>query len=676
MVAPVPLDRAHDGSRAGDPFPAADAPARRYRPELQGLRALAVVLVVVYHVWVDRVSVGVDVFFVLTGFLLTGQLLRAAERGPIALAPLCSRILTRLLPAAIAVLVGTVVASAFLLPESRWFATIREVLAAALFLENWALVADSVDYTAQNSSASVVQHFWSLSIQGQFFLVWPLLVALVARSAQASLRPYLLLTSLAVLFASLTYSITLTAADQAFAYFHSLTRLWEFALGAALALVIDRIVLPRGVAVLVGWTGVVGLVACGMVLQVSDVFPGWVALWPTGCAVLVLAAGATGSPLGVDRLLAGRVARYLGDISYPLYLWHWPILVLALVTLEREQIGPRAGALVIAVSLVLAALTYHLVEQPVLRHRPTVSGGYRLAALGTTMVLAASAVLHGVATQRTAVSYEPGSPDHPGALALVGVEVPEAETVPALVELGENWFGSDGWECRSVGDFPNRHCDSPADGVPERHLVFVGDSHIGQLVAAFAPVAERENWKLTMMALGACPYSTVSEVDPNFHACREWNEIATEKIVAAQPDAVVTLASRDVRPGRTEVTPPGFVEQWRLLDEAGVPVVAVRDNPRFEHSPSECVERAGQAAPDCGAPRAEIFDPVPPYEALPNVPSNVRFLDLTDAICDAEHCPAEIGNVLVYLDDNHLSTTYLETMAPLAEEGLREAMGW
>lgn len=267
--------------RRGRPAPAGAANrTARYRPELQGLRALAVALVVVYHVWFNRVSGGVDVFFLVSGFLLTGQLVRAAQRGPIALRPLWGRMATRLLPVALTVLLTTVAAAILVLPEGRWFQTIREVAASALFLQNWRLAADAVDYAAQNNTASVVQHFWSLSIQGQVFVAWPLLVVLVvliARRAGAELRDYLTLALVGVVVTSLSYSVALTATAQPLAYFHTLTRLWEFALGGLLALGVDRVPLSRGTRTVLGWTGALGLLLCGFVLQVGSVFPGYAA---------------------------------------------------------------------------------------------------------------------------------------------------------------------------------------------------------------------------------------------------------------------------------------------------------------------------------------------------------------------------------------------------------------
>ncbi|WP_249266408.1 MULTISPECIES: acyltransferase [unclassified Pseudonocardia] len=340
----------------------------RFRPELQGLRALAVVLVVVYHVWVGRVSGGVDVFFLITGFLIVGGLYRAGLRGGVDVLATWKRQLSRLLPAITVVLA----AGAFLLPESRWIPTVRETVASLLFVQNWELAANAVDYAARNDAASIVQHFWSLSIQGQFYLVAPLLVAGVVIASQrdrADLHTRLTGTLLVVGGASLAYSVYLTVVNQPLAYFHSLTRVWEFALGGLLALWISRIEgrpeLTAGARMALGWLGVLALVSCGVLLQVDRAFPGWAALWPTVAAALVIVAGRSGHPLGADRLLAGPLLRSIGDLSFPLYLWHWPILVLALVYTGDERLSLGAGAVVIGVSFVLAWLTHRFVKRPI-----------------------------------------------------------------------------------------------------------------------------------------------------------------------------------------------------------------------------------------------------------------------------------------------------------------------
>ena len=638
----------------------------RFRPELHGLRAVAVALVVVYHVWFNRVSGGVDVFFVLTGFLLTAQLARAADRGPVPLVARWRRTLLRLLPAAGVVLLGTVVAGVVVLPESRWVQSVQDVLAAAVLLENWQLVAASTDYTARNDAASVVQHFWSLSIQVQVVLVAPVLALAVAYS-----RRQMTVLLAAITAASLCFSMALTAADQPFAYFHTLTRLWEFTAGGLLALVIERVDLPARVRVVLGWAGLVGLVSCGMVLQVSAVFPGYAALWPVGCAALVLVAGRTGSRLGADRLLTSRPLARLADLSYALYLWHWPVLVLTLVATRRETLDLVAGSAVIAASLLLAAGTHRLVERPLAGPAPAVSP-QRVVAVGAASLVAVTACWQLLAVSRTHTEGVVGDDLHPGAL---GGDVPVAALLPPPAAVTEDWVRIDHWDCRPLASFPTPACRLPVDVEPTRRVVLVGDSHVQQFAGAVEPIAAAQGWELTVVVFGACPYSTASEVDPGSQDCLDWGAAAAEEIAAVQPDAVVTLASRDVRPGPTELTPDGFVTRWAELDGLGIPVLAVRDNPRFDHSPPDCLVQLGRGAAECGVAREEVYAAEPPYLLRDDVPSNVTFLDLADLLCDAALCPAERGNVLVYMDDNHLTASFAASLAPLIEEQVRAAVG-
>ncbi|MBN6039477.1 acyltransferase [Amycolatopsis sp. 195334CR] len=652
------------------PAGARGASPRRYRPELQGLRAIAVVLVVVYHVWLGRISGGVDVFFLISGFLLTGQLVRARARGPVRFRQFWGKVLKRLLPAALTVLLAVIAASVLLLPEARWFQTIREVFASALFLENWRLAIDSADYFTQHDQSSVVQHFWSLSIQGQFYLVWPLLIALVARR--------FLTTTLVVVFAgSLAFSVVLTAIDQPLAYFHSLTRVWEFALGGLLALVIDKVPLHRWARVLLGWLGIAGLISCGLVLTVGEQFPGYVALWPLLSAVAVLLAGASGSSVGADRFLASRPMTYVGDISYALYLWHWPILVFYLVARGRTEIGIAGGLGIIALSAGLAVLTYHFVENPARQVRVRT---YRFAAIAMVPVLLATGGWQ-VAARWKADSYalSAGDPDYPGARAHTpGFEywgAPDPPLTPAFLSLPEEYAATG--DCETSP----RHeelsvCSTEFHDPPSKRIVVAGDSHSQQFIAALRPVAEQKNWQIISMLRGGCPFSTDSESVPGDQPCMDWNAAVAEEITEIGPDAVFTVGTRDARPGLVEWTPPGYVAQWRKIAAAGIPVLAVRDNPRYNFSPSACVDANGPAAPECATPRADLFAPEPPYLGLDDVPPEVSFLDFSDYFCDPVVCPPVIGNVLLYLDDNHVTATYMSTMAPMVEEAVETALGW
>lgn len=681
MPVRLPADTIRAGSTPTSPA------ARKYRPELQGLRALAAALVVVYHVWLGRISGGVDVFFLISGFLITGQLFRAAGRGRIEFRPLWGRMIKRLFPAAVTVLLAVVGLGILLLPQDRWFQTIKEVFASALYMENWRLAADSVDYFARHNTASVVQHYWSLSIQGQFYLVWPLLVAVVAIVATRVHRPLrgTLAVTLAVLFAaSLAYSVHLTAVDQPLAYFDSLTRVWEFALGGLLALGIDAITLPRLVRVLSGWIGVAGLAVCGIVLDVGSVFPGYAALWPTVSASLVILAGSTGSRVGADRILASRPFEYLGNLSYSLYLWHWPVLLYYLVARGREEVGLLGGGLVIGVSVLLAALTYHFVENPVrvsaigTRNR---WGAYRFGVAALLPVLLVAGTWQAVSMKQADFTIALDDAEHPGALARARESpkhvAPSDDVVPPMIALPNDWGGIPDATCvKSARDANLELCSSKTAGTPAKRIVAVGDSHIQQYLAALLPFAEAHNYQITFMLKGACPFSTTADAMPGDPACLAWNAAAEQEIVALNPDAVFTLASRDVRPGLTEQTPQGFIDQWKNLDKAGIPVVAVRDNPRLGFSPPACIDAHGVTAAECRVPRSELLAPTPPYEKATDVPANVSFLDFSDYFCGRAQCRPVVGNVLVYMDDNHITATFMTTLSPIVDKAMTTALGW
>ncbi len=482
---------------------------------------------------------------------------------------------------------------------------------------------------------------------------------------------------------SLAYSVALTATDQQTAYFHSLTRAWEFALGGLLALAIDAIVLPRAVRVVLGWLGLAGLVACGLVLQVGSVFPGYLALWPTLSAALVLVAGWTSSPVGVDRLLASRPLEYLGNLSYALYLWHWPVLVLFLTATQRAEVGLRDGALIIGLSLLLSVLTHHLVEQPVRRSRigaASAWGAYRFALLILTPVLLTAGAWQLVSDERAEVAVlSLDDADHPGARArLPGFEyqgAEDADLTPSYMSLPYDW-SLPGEDCVvSARNAELEICATATDGAPTRRVVVVGDSHSRQYLAALRPIAEQRNWQIIGMGRSACPFSTDSDTVPGDQGCIAWNSAAVDEIRELRPDFVFTIATRDVRVGLTEWTPPGYVEQWRKLADDGIPVVAVRDNPRYDFSPAVCAERNGVDAPECATPRAELLAADPPYLGLDNVPDNVSFLDFSDFFCTEEVCPPAIGNVLIYMDDNHVSASYLTTMSSIVDEAISAVLG-
>lgn len=276
---------------------------RGFRPEIQGLRALALFLVVSYHIWFGRVSGGVDVFLFISAFLLSLSSIRKINEGrPLAPVKYWLHVFQRLLPAAVTVTAATVAASFMFLAPSRLASIVDDALATLFYFLNWRLAYNAVDYYAQDAAVKTpLQHFWSLSMQGQIFILWPLLfvlLALLVKRLKLRLVPTALLVFGLIFAASLIFSIQETAHNQGFAYFDTRARLWEFAGGTLLALLTFKWRPPRWARIPMGWLGIIGLVSCGFVLPVEQAFPGYLALWPLVSGALVILAGQTGSPPG------------------------------------------------------------------------------------------------------------------------------------------------------------------------------------------------------------------------------------------------------------------------------------------------------------------------------------------------------------------------------------------
>lgn len=676
------------GRRADKPQPKDFPPAqRKFLPEVQGLRALAVLMVVTYHVWFGRISGGVDIFLLVSAFLLTGQFTRKLEAGrPLELLKYWLHLFKRLLPMIAVTLVATLGATRLFLPETRWDAIFGQTWASLFYYQNWFLASESVDYyAAQHSVASPLQHFWSLSIQGQIFILWPLIFALAAICAKAGrlrIRPLLILMFGTVFAVSLVFSISTTASNQTFAYFDTGARLWEFALGSLLALALPYLKFGRQARIFLGWLGVVAMLSCGIILQVGQQFPGYMALWPTLAAACIIVAGQTDSRAGVDRFLSWKPLVRLGDSSYALYLFHWPVLVVYLVASGNSQAGLLAGLAIILGSIVAASLATRYIDAPLRRNKWVEAKPARALAVIATCGALVAVPLTGwqvrVHLKEQAILAQ-ADRNNPGAASLepgfLDQAEPDAPVLPTTTSMPDDWPVFEGGSCKSDGKELLNICDNGiTDGA--KSLVVLGSSHAHVLNTPVLEMAKTNDWSVKSITKGFCPLG--DDVSTGItESCAEFNKATMAEVLEMKPDLVVTTSTRtNVLWEEPEVLDRSWVQAVHTLNDAGIEVVAVRDTPRIPQNVPECLEATPTDYTGCGAKRVDLFSDVSPAAEVADSLPDTKFLDLTDYFCDDTTCPAIIGNAIVYKDDNHVTRTYMETLTPMFEQAFAQATGW
>ncbi|MDQ0258384.1 acyltransferase family protein [Sinomonas atrocyanea] len=693
--------------------PAAPAPAapRTVRKDIQALRALAVAAVVVNHVWPRHLPggyVGVDIFFVISGYLISNHLLAEVRRtGTVRLGSFYARRAKRLLPAALLVGLVALAAAYVWLPFNRWAVIAQETIAAAFYAENWVLAAKSVDYSAHSEGASTVQHYWSLSVEEQFYLLWPLLLlaawALATRFRIRHHRSLTLAFSL-VGAASFAFCVWYTMTDRSPAYFVTPGRAWEFAAGGLIAVVGHRLrergaaPLPMSVRGILQTAGLGLLVVSALAFNETTLFPGYLAAVPVAGTALIIASGPQRPGWSPVRLLENRPVQYVGDISYSLYLWHWPLIILAPSALARD-LGTADRLGIVVLSLLLAAVTKRFVEDPG-RTRPLRSSSPRKVLLAT--VAAMSAVAIAGLSLTGAAAAEQTAQEHRAALLASGACFGAASLAdpqgcadpfgPAEVaNVGDSeapWFNAP--ECSPA---PNPvmagqqrallRCDF-TQGRPASETVWlIGDSHAEQWKAAIHELARQRHWVLYESLVGGCPlvdakrvaFMGVSSDNPGLQQkCLTWSRDLAARITAERPNLVIasTFGSGetiDDGTGRPQLDQYRSAVSRRFMPwaAAGSRVLVIRDTPlTLDHATPDCVAQSPDDPRRCSNPRSAALPPDPLAEGVRALHDRrLGVLDLSDQFCPGATCYAVIGGAHVYFDRDHVSRTYIKSLVPL-----------
>jgi len=679
--------------------PRAEPSSRRRRGDIQSLRAVAVVLVVLFHLWPKRMTggfVGVDVFFVISGFLITSHLIKDPPTSLRGVGAFWGRRVRRLLPAAFVVIVLTVVASWVFLPESQWEAVAHDAMASALYVENWHLAATATDYLAADGAPSPFQQFWSLSVEEQFYFLWPLLVvgvlALVGRRGRARRTVGAVIGVIFV--GSLAASVAYTMVRPAAAYFVTYTRLWELALGGLLGVATFSrpgwFAWPQAVRGAVAWAALATMAWAAFTFEGSMAYPGAAALVPTVAAVAFLAARSEDGAASPQRVLGARAIQFTGDISYSVYLWHWPIIVIVPYVLGHALSWPDK-LVVVVVAVVAGWASKTLIEDPPQRSRRLVRPAWTAAlaaggmivvvALGTTQIVstdirqdrAAKQVTEALASSSRclgAAAMDPADDcaGSPHGSAIINTPAQAAADMPAAYGDG----------CWSSGTFTHRPvCTYGRQQNPTARIALVGNSHAGHLLPALQKLADAHGWQITTYLVSACsPFDRDQDLPVAGAAkgCRDWARWAQEQTASRGFDLIVTSAyfgKAILGVPKSEQVPAAtdaYVDWLTAWKDSGDQVLVIRDIPHVGDSVPDCVAEHQDDLSACDAPRAERIVPDPLAAAARRLDvDSIRTLDLTKYFCDRQTCYSTIGGLIAYFDGSHMTTAFATTLAPYLE---------
>jgi peptidoglycan/LPS O-acetylase OafA/YrhL len=702
-----------------------------FRPDIEGLRAVAVLAVVLFHADMPGVGggfVGVDVFFVISGFLITGLLWReVSSTGTVRLRRFYGARARRLLPASATVGVITMIASAAFLPPLQAWTAIGDGIASALYVSNYWFIVRGGDYFAAHTPPSPFQHYWSLGVEEQFYLVWPALMigtAWIVRRARArtrteapssqtaSTRPYLVVLGL-VAAVSFAMSLVITYVMPPAAFFSLPTRAWQLAAGGLVALTAGqwRRLGTRAAAV-AGWAGLgVILLACTR-LSATTVYPGIAAVLPTLGAVLVIGAGCAAPSLGCGRLLATSPMGAIGRVSYSWYLWHWPVLILA-PALLGHPLGLAARLTAALLSGGLAVLTLFFLENPLRFAAPIRRSAWASLALGgaaTAIAVCMGLVLikavpapvgHGTpaaaptfTARPVAVGSNMDAYDAAVQQSFAQVQAAVAASVDlkavplnlapplanAAAELKALMFNG----CMRMPFQSGQPECATGDTASTTTIALVGDSNSAMWNPAFRQAAEQRHWRLELMAKTACPLmdqppasNPFGRLAQRFEQCEQWRAQILARLRAEHPRLVVVSMWRGYEAGGgfdfgstfTPYDPAWFTSLTRLVQQLrsiGAKVLVLGPIPNPHSTVPVCLSGHLDDATACVPQRSTaVNESGIAAEAAATAAAGGQYADLTDLFCTTVRCPVIVGNTLVYLEWSHVSLEYSRLLAPV-----------
>lgn len=702
------------------------------RRDIQGLRAIAVIAVILDHLlhWPSGGFVGVDVFFVISGFLITGLLLREHDKtGTVSFKGFYLRRVRRIMPAAVTVLAVTACVSFLLFNGARAQQTVTDAAWSLFFSANWHFAAVGTDYFQASGPISPLQHFWSLAVEEQFYFVWPWLMLLIfflggriAKWDNTRAHKAIAIAMSLIVAVSFAWALVDTMVSPTVAYFSTFSRAWELGIGALVAVfgsLFTRI--PRAVRPVVAWIGIAGIVWSVFNVRTDMAFPAPWAAAPVLATALVIMAG-TGGDQRFLWPLTNRGTSYVGDISYSLYLWHFPVIIL-LASLVMED-SPLYIPLAVVLMVGLAVAAYHLIEKRILdsiwldysykanlvrrqrRHkgRKPVKLRTQLVALGVLTVAAVGVSAYALAAPRTATAVALPVPSAdavngaPATVTALSARTASIQTALSTKDWPALTPDLDSLESKGRGIVSCQF--GPKDALPSeadvdgkclngekaasKLAVLVGDSYAAAISPGVIDALGPDGWKVIVLTKNSCPAISIAvklEGGEAYPGCTDFQKFAAAQVGRLAPDMVILSSwnGQIVEHLASGASGAAALSEWKAAFQASTSsysqmaakVVAISPPPHGKNL-QECATPLSHPS-DCRSPVTDSFLSFVAAEqsAVGAVgKQSAKYVSMLDWFCTAGQCPPFIGANPVYVDGGHLTNTAAKAIAPLLKQAL------
>ena len=651
---------------------------RKFRPEIEGLRIVAALLVAIYHIWFGKVSGGVDVFFVVSGFLITTSIISTINKtGEFKFWPYISKLMKRLFPLAFIIILVVLILSIFFLPSTIFDKTIKETFSSMFYYQNWQLAISNTDYLDANQMKSPFEHYWAMSIQGQFYIIWFILfsgILLLIKKYGLSNGKRLVNVVLGFLFiVSFIYSVYLTAINQPLAYFITFTRVWEFALGGLLCINLSSIKISNIAAEIIGWIGLIGLILTGALFDVSTMFPGYIALWPMTCALLIILSGNKETKYGVKNFLSMPIMIKLGGVSFGIYLWHWVLLSFYKYNIS-ENPGIVAGLLIILLSIALSFVTTKYIETPIRNAKFNKLAFKRIGYIALVNIL----LITGLVSHNQYVKIQDkkavANKDYPGALSinLDKDKIKENKPKPEFANVFD--------------DLPQSHLDNSNQGMSKSEvkvgkygkqkdykatIALVGSSHSEHWLGAVIKAAEENDYRVINITRSGTRFSTGYKENT---LKDDWVK-NVENYLEKADDIDLVLGHVTASDTENEKTQQQMVDQLlKVKNNYGIEVMAIRDIPRYDFNVSEELEKHGEkdTIERMNKGNRQLDEAF--WEQISNEEKDLPQFDPSEYFkVNGKYRPI-IGNIVIYRDMDHMTNTYSETFGPILGDEIKKVV--